>query len=289
MLDQPLDSRSATGCSAAWLARHVRDVEAGSSNLPIPTSYDLKSRPPTGGRDSRVAVLLLVPPRRQPAPRVSAAGVAGLDDDLVVVVGAGLARADAVMHAEATRGEASGPGWSHSDDQEVWLRVGVRGSVTWAIGTNWNRFGSRTAGSPTREPSAFGLVLDTGPRARDWLLRQPIAVSSNTAASQQVSSNSNWIGLLRLTARTATKPVQLLSAEVRGVPDGLEVCEVDVHEPSRQVGDRAGELAPVLTGISSPTRSPTRRRTRSLPQATGAGSLSVAGRVAFVPFAPNRT
>ena len=25
------------GCSAAWLARHVRDVEAGSSNLPTPT------------------------------------------------------------------------------------------------------------------------------------------------------------------------------------------------------------------------------------------------------------
>ena len=27
-----------SGCSAARLARHVRDVEAGSSNLPIPTT-----------------------------------------------------------------------------------------------------------------------------------------------------------------------------------------------------------------------------------------------------------
>ena len=28
----------AAGCSAAWLARHVRDVEAGSSNLLTPTN-----------------------------------------------------------------------------------------------------------------------------------------------------------------------------------------------------------------------------------------------------------
>jgi NTP pyrophosphatase (non-canonical NTP hydrolase) len=30
-----------TGCSAAWLARHVRDVEAGGSNPPNPTIMQL--------------------------------------------------------------------------------------------------------------------------------------------------------------------------------------------------------------------------------------------------------
>ena len=35
--------RAATGCSAAWLARHVRDVEAGSSNLPTPTPAETRS------------------------------------------------------------------------------------------------------------------------------------------------------------------------------------------------------------------------------------------------------
>lgn len=29
-----------TGCSVAWLARHVRDVEVGSSNLPTPTGVN---------------------------------------------------------------------------------------------------------------------------------------------------------------------------------------------------------------------------------------------------------
>ena len=32
-----------TGCSVAWLARHVRDVEVGSSNLPTPTRIDIGS------------------------------------------------------------------------------------------------------------------------------------------------------------------------------------------------------------------------------------------------------
>ena len=42
---QPLfpGTPGAAGCSAAWLARHVRDVEAGSSNLPTPTSEGLRS------------------------------------------------------------------------------------------------------------------------------------------------------------------------------------------------------------------------------------------------------
>ena len=39
-------SAPATGCSAAWLARHVRDVEAGSSNLPTPTRW---TSPPSRG------------------------------------------------------------------------------------------------------------------------------------------------------------------------------------------------------------------------------------------------
>jgi hypothetical protein len=32
-----------TGCSAAWLARHVRDVEAPGSNPGIPTTAELES------------------------------------------------------------------------------------------------------------------------------------------------------------------------------------------------------------------------------------------------------
>ena len=38
-VDDRIECSAAPGCSAAWLARHVRDVEAGSSNLPTPTEY----------------------------------------------------------------------------------------------------------------------------------------------------------------------------------------------------------------------------------------------------------
>jgi hypothetical protein len=34
---------SKTGCSVVRLARHVRDVEVGSSNLPTPTGVDIGS------------------------------------------------------------------------------------------------------------------------------------------------------------------------------------------------------------------------------------------------------
>ena len=45
-----------SGCSAVWLARFVRDEEAGGSNPPTPTSYLTVGGLPTGRQGSQLTV-----------------------------------------------------------------------------------------------------------------------------------------------------------------------------------------------------------------------------------------
>ena len=59
-------SLPATGCSAAWLARHVRDVEAGGSNPLTPTSRHIPD-PEPGTLRSRFPLLRGTPHRARPA------------------------------------------------------------------------------------------------------------------------------------------------------------------------------------------------------------------------------